>query len=138
MKKTQTDSEGKTGLSFDQDSKYTVEQVAKHLQKSTKTVRALIKKRKLRAYQFGKRFVITASQLNEFAETQLLEKWLPGSRSEHDLAELDPAYEPPVEVALESLTDEELLAAGLVPESNRIPESLVELIDLMGLADLEA
>jgi excisionase family DNA binding protein len=67
-----------TPIPFDLDRKYTVKEIAKdHLRKSEKTVYNLIRDRKLNAYRFGKEFVITASQLEDYAkDRQLIKHWL--------------------------------------------------------------
>lgn len=76
MRKRQPEGES-AAIPFDQDIKYTLEQVAKdHLHKCTRTVRDLIKARKLKAYRIGREFIITASDLNEFAEGRRLHNML--------------------------------------------------------------
>lgn len=102
-------------IPFDLDRKYTVKQVAKEqLNKSTKTVYSLVKSRKLKAYRFGKELVITASQLNDYAEGLRFKHWF---SSIFDLAELDPAHvtEAPVEIEFDSLTEKQVCAAYLDP-----------------------
>jgi len=133
MKKVQAD---KPQVSFADDKKYTVEQVAnEHLHKSTKTIYNLIKDRKLKAYRIGREFVITASALNEFAEPKLLEKWFPAFAN---LDELDPAYQPPEEVDLDSLSDDEFRRAYLLPsELIQNPQNAAEWIEMARLAGLD-
>jgi excisionase family DNA binding protein len=114
MRKNQTDADTKPKVPFADDKKYTVEEVARdHLHKSTKTVYKLIKERKLKAYRIEKGFLITASQLNEFAESKELKHWLFGQSdfSELDPAYLDPAYVRPKEVEIDSLSEAEILGA---------------------------
>jgi excisionase family DNA binding protein len=109
MRKNQTDPNTKPKVTYADDKKYTVEQVAReHLHKSTKTVYKWIKERKLKAYRIGNEFIITASQLNEFAESIKLKHSI---FSQWDLSEIDPAYVPPLEVDIDSLSEAEVLGA---------------------------
>ena len=98
-------------IPFDLDRKYTVEQIAvDHLKKSTKTVYNLIKERKLKAYRIGKEFVITASQLNDFAGNQRLD-----DRSA-DWIDTDAPPEPePEEIDIDKLTPAQLRRALVSP-----------------------
>lgn len=114
MRKNQTDPNTKPKLTYADDKKYTVEEVARdHLRKSTKTVYKWIRERKLKAYRIGNEFIITASQLNEFAESKELKHWTfsQWDFSELDPAYLDPAYIPPKEVDIDSLSEAEILGA---------------------------
>lgn len=115
MSKTQTVADD-VPIPFDKDAKYTVEQVAAMLQMSTKTIYTWIKERKLHARRFkgSKKIIITASQINAFADEAILKKWFPEFGN---LDELDPAYAPPEleEVDIDSLTEEELRLAYVIP-----------------------
>ena len=64
----------KVTIPFHKDTKFTVEEVAAELRKSTATIYDLIKKRKLEAYRIGRNFVITGSQLDDFAERRRLKR----------------------------------------------------------------
>jgi excisionase family DNA binding protein len=108
MAKKQIAPDAKSKVSFAEDKKYTVADIAEMLGKSTKTVYGWIKTRKLRAYRFGKDFIITASHLNDFAENQFLDKWY-FTMSNSDA--LDPAFVPPVEVDIDTLSEAQILSA---------------------------
>lgn len=107
--KKQPDKADKPKIDFASDQKYTVAEIAQELDKSTKTVYSWIKKRKLKAYRFGKDFIITASQLNDFADRHIL-----SSRTEPD-----PDWEVGTgdyeEVPLDSLSDDEIASARIRP-----------------------
>ena len=105
-------------IPFDLDRKYTTAQIAEQAHKSTKTVRKWITTNKLKAYDFGNGFIITATDWNNFADGNKLKflfAWL--GYDADDAAELDPAYEPPTltEVDLDDLTDEQFDAAIIIP-----------------------
>jgi len=112
-------------MPFDLDRKYTVKQIARdQLNKSTKTVYDLIKSRKLKAYRIGKELVITASQLNDYAESVRFKHWF-SSIAAIDTADLDPAHvtEAPVELELGSLSEKQILSAYIDPAA------IAELVD---------
>ena len=103
-------------IPFDLDRKYTVKDIAEQADRSTKTVRKWITTRKLKAYDFGRGFIITATDWNVFADAnklRFLYSWL----GYDNAAEIDPAYEPPkpTEVNIDDLTDEQLNAAIIIP-----------------------
>lgn len=108
MAKKQNAADVKPKVSFAEDKKYTVADIAEMLGKSTKTVYGWIKARRLRAYRFDNGFLIMASHLNDFAENQFLDNWFL-TRSNPDA--LDPAFVPPVEVDIDSLTEAQILSA---------------------------
>ena len=136
MSKRQPETTKADAVPFDLDAKYTVEQVADMLQKSTKTIYGWIKTRKLKAYRFGREIIITASQLNDFANDRLLKKWFPELGN---LSELDPAYVPPEEVDIDSLTEAEILAAYVIPTEwiDGSPQNAGEWIELARLVGLD-
>ncbi len=112
MKKIQTEREVKPQISFANDKKYTVAELAAEINKSTKSIYRLIKERKLKAYRFGKDLIITASQLNDYADQNILKKWFPNAAYAGDL---DPAYVPPEEIDITELTLEEIESAFVTP-----------------------
>jgi excisionase family DNA binding protein len=111
MAKKQIAADVKPKVSFADDKKYTVADIAEMLGKSTKTVYGWIRARKLRAYRFGKDFIITASHLNDFAENQFLDNWY-FTMSNPDA--LDPAFVPPVEVDIDTLSEAQILSAYVI------------------------
>jgi excisionase family DNA binding protein len=137
MNKRQPDTTDLPKVSFADDKKYTVESLAAELGKSTKTVYGWIRARKLKAYRFGKEYLITASQLNDFANDRLLKKWLAAELTH--LNELDPAYVPPTEVDIDSLTEKQILSAFVIPSEwiNASPQNGQEWIEMARLAGLD-
>jgi excisionase family DNA binding protein len=53
---------------FTEEKKFTVKEVADQLRLSKRTVERFIEKGELKYHRFGSRIVVTASQLNAFAE----------------------------------------------------------------------
>ena len=51
-----------------QEKKYSVDEVAKEIGVSKRTIERFIKKGELKYYRFGSRIIISESQLNTFAE----------------------------------------------------------------------
>ena len=122
MDKKQPDTTDQPNVSFAYDKKYTVESLAAEIGYSTRTVYDWIRERKLKATKFkgSRKIIITATNLNEFRdEYNTLKHWYSSifDLAELDPAELDPAHvtEAPVQIDLDSLTEEQILSAYIDP-----------------------
>jgi excisionase family DNA binding protein len=114
-------------IPFDLDRHYTVEDVMKILNKSDTTVYGYLRKRQLKSYRFGREFIITASQLNEFAESRRLKNMLVSGAM--------------VEVPFAGLTDANLSTAILFKSAitelyQHDPEVFAGLRDWLDIQDL--
>jgi len=117
-------------IPFDLDRHYTPQQIMKILNKSHTTVYEYLRKQKLGSYQIGREYIITASQLNEFAkerEIKAIKNMLVSGAM--------------VEIPFAGLTDADLSTAILFPSAiaqlyHHDPKVFAGLRDWLDIQDL--